>query len=121
MAEFRRNESFLYKYANNIQLELSVWDMKLVFGEFNQYAGQQAGQEVVEQHTAITVPWAQAKLLSLYLQLNLAFHEKTNGKISIPPSLIPTFPMPDEAVTDQNTRELAELYNQKVQEFLADL
>jgi hypothetical protein len=116
MPEIRRKDDFVSKYANNVQLELSVWDLKFIFGELQQHTGQ----EVVEQHTSITLPWAQVKLLSLYIQLNLIFHEKTNGRISIPRHLLPAFTVPDEETTDPNVRELAELYCQKVQEFLAE-
>jgi hypothetical protein len=116
MAEFRRNENLVSKYANNVQMELSIWDLKLIFGELDQHTGQ----EVVDQHTSITIPWAQAKLLSFYLQLHIFFHERTNGKIFIPEYLLPNFPISDETTTDPATKELAELYNQKVREFLAE-
>jgi hypothetical protein len=116
LPEVRRAKDFVSMYATNVQLELSVWDLKLIFGELDQHDGQ----EVIEQRISIRVPWIQAKLLSLFLQLNLAFHESTNGKITIPPYLLPQFPLPGTETTDPQVRALTELYHKKLEQFLAD-
>ena len=76
-------------YANNTRLETSVWDIKVLFGEL----GQHTGQEIVTFHTAITMPWLQAKLLCYYLQLNVAVHE-LSGKIAVPSQMMPSLPQP---------------------------
>ena len=70
-------------YANNVFFVGTVWDIKLLFGELN------AGTQGIDWHTSITLPWAQAKLMSYYLQLNIAAHEAEGGKIPIPASMIP--------------------------------
>src|ERR1700720_928045 len=74
-------------YANNTALEQTIWDLKLIFGEFSQRSGS------VQWHTSITMPWAQAKLLSHYLQVNIAVWELNHGVIKIPDVMIPA-PLP---------------------------
>ena len=84
------SEDFSTDYANNVQFEPSVWDLKLIFGQLD----QRPGKAIVDYHTAITIPWIQAKILSYYLQLNIAAYEHTNGRISVPASVIPRIPEP---------------------------
>src|SRR5580698_4093433 len=86
---FWRNENYEALYANNVQFESTEWDLKMIFGELDMGRKDGAG---VEQHTAITVPWAQAKLLIYYLQLNVGIYEKIFGKIKIPDSVLPPEP-----------------------------
>ena len=73
-------------YANNTFFESSVWDLKLIFGEFTGRTNS------VDWHTSITVPWAQAKLMAYYLNLNIAFHELNQGPIPIPSPVLPQPP-----------------------------
>lgn len=80
-----RSEDFLSVYANNIQFEASVWDLKILFGELD----QSDGRIDVEQHTGVNLTWMQAKILAYYLRLNIAVHEMSNGKISVPDSVMP--------------------------------
>lgn len=86
---FERDEDFAALYANNIRFETSVWDLKIIFGLLD----QSTAKTVVRQHTAINIPWAQVKLMAYFLQMNVAVHEAENGRISMPPSIIP--PRPD--------------------------
>jgi len=72
-------------YANNVFFEPSGWDMKLIFGQLDQRTGKIA----VRQHTAVTLPWAQIKLMLYWLQGHLELHEKFNGKVRIPFNAIP--------------------------------
>lgn len=92
--QFRRDNDFLSLYANNVRFELSVWDLKLIFGQLDQSSGELA----IDQHTAVAISWAQAKLMSYYLQLNLAIHEADNGPITVPASVKP--PKPERPVGD---------------------
>jgi len=72
------------EYANNTFFEPTVWDLKIIFGEFS---GRSAS---VDWHTSITVPWAQAKLMAYYLLLNVALHELSEGTPTyIPPGVNP--------------------------------
>lgn len=93
--EFRRTEDFAEVYANNINFEASLFDLKILFGQLN----QAFDPNVIDQHTAVTIAWAEAKLLLHFLTIQLALYEDMNGKILIHPSLLPPPPAePDEKV-----------------------
>jgi hypothetical protein len=49
------------EYANNTFFEPTIWDLKILFGEFT------GRTDSVDWHTSITLPWARAKLLAYYL------------------------------------------------------
>src|SRR5947209_3194715 len=82
----RRNEDFGTFYANNVRFESSLWDLKIIFGQLDQSSRPNA----IEQHTAMTVTWVQAKLMAYYLEVNLAVFETDNGYIRVPLALTPT-------------------------------
>jgi len=80
-------------YANNVYFEPSAWDLKAIFGQLD----QRQGKVVIRQHTAVTMPWTQAKILFYWLKGYLEFQEATQGKVIIPPSGIPPeVPPPSE-------------------------
>lgn len=101
--EFSRSEDFASEYSNNFQFEHSLFDLKLIFGQLD----QSAGKIVVEQHTSMTLSWLSAKLLSYYLQLNIAFHEAQHGKINIPNEVLPppVTPLSEEQQNDPRAQE----------------
>lgn len=74
------------EYANVTNFQPTVWDLKIIFGELT------ANHHGVDWHTAITLPWAQAKLMSYFLQINIAAQEASEGKIKIPERMIPALP-----------------------------
>ncbi|HEV7674748.1 MAG TPA: DUF3467 domain-containing protein [Candidatus Angelobacter sp.] len=86
--EFSRVEDFSELYANNVMFESSLWDMKLVFGQTDQNIGPNA----IVQHTAVTIPWAQAKVLAYTLSLALADQEARSGRIQLKKGIIGEFP-----------------------------
>lgn len=92
--DYKKTEDFASAYANNIFLESSLWDLRLIFGELD----QQVGPNAVVQHTAITLPWAQVKVFAYFLESHLLAHEMQNGRVQIPSSIIN--PVPDEAPQD---------------------
>ena len=77
-------------YANNIQFEWSIWDLKLLLGVLD----QTGGKLTIDQHTAVHLPWMQVKLMIYYLQINLHVYEAQNGKLKLPPDLLPPVPDP---------------------------
>jgi hypothetical protein len=87
---YKRVEDFEHSYANNVQLLSSNWDLQLLFGELD----QADGPNVIQQHTAITLPWAQVKVLLYFLKQHVDGHEAEFGRIKIPPRIVP--PVPDE-------------------------
>lgn len=114
LLEFVRDpEDFAALYANNVQAESSVWDLKVIFGILD----QSSQPPKVVQHTSINLPWAQIKLLSFYLRVNLAIHEAQNGKVLTPPSIMP--PDPDKLALTGFTPELHNILRELYKEFIA--
>jgi hypothetical protein len=99
---FRRSAEFTTLYANNVQFESSVWDLKLIFGELDQSANPHS----VEQHTAVILPWQQAILTAYYLIVNAMIHEAGDGKVPLPPRIIPVRPDPADPALDQIAKKV---------------
>lgn len=93
-------------YANNSLIESSLWDLKIFFGQLEQHTGSAR----VDWHTAVTMPWLQAKLLSYYLRLGLAYHESQFGALKFPPSLVPPKPDPPSTSDLAINAEVKSLY-----------
>lgn len=90
---YQRIEEFYSDYANNIYLESSFWDLKLVFGQLD----QSTSPVTTEQRAAVTIPWTQAKIFNYLLTVHLLAHEIANGAIVIPKSVVPPeMPPPTE-------------------------
>jgi hypothetical protein len=83
-------------YANNVYYEPTVWDLKLIFGEFS------GKSNAVDWHTSITIPWAQAKLLFYYLAINIAFQEIQQGPIHVASAVLPPVP-PEPTDAEKNS------------------
>jgi hypothetical protein len=97
-------EDFSEDYANNFSFEHNVWDFKIVFGQTDQMAGK---PNDINWHTAITMPWGIAKILSHMLVLNITAHELQWGQIRIPPSVMPPEPIePTGELDNPATRTL---------------
>lgn len=84
--QFTRAQEFLARYANNVNYETSVFDLKIVFGELVQPLGKKA---FIEQHTSVTLSWLEAKIAALFLAMNVAMHEKNFGTLNIPNGTLP--------------------------------
>jgi hypothetical protein len=95
-------------YANNVRFEMTAWDLRLLFG---QLMPSSEGQGQVEWHTDVTVPWAQAKLMHLFLGINLTLYERENGKISIPLAVLPAAMAAPPPGVDASNPEAIETFN----------
>jgi hypothetical protein len=84
----KRGENFIERYANNTFFEGSAWDLKLIFGSLD----QSLGPNHVTQHTAISLSWAQIKLLIFFLRFHLIAHEARMGRVQVPPGIITPLP-----------------------------
>jgi hypothetical protein len=91
------SEDFFSAYANQVRFETSAWDLKILFGQVD----QTGGTAVVEWHTAITIPWAQAKIGVYTLQAHVAGFEAFYGKIQVPWDVVPAPPI---APTEEEAR-----------------
>ncbi len=111
------NEEMTADYANNTMFEPTIWDLKLIFGEFSQRTNS------VEWHTSITVPWAQVKLMIYYLQANVAAYEINAGKIKVPdPVIPPEWPAPSsEQAKDPKALKVFETLKTLREQFLESL
>ncbi|HWC98697.1 MAG TPA: DUF3467 domain-containing protein [Candidatus Sulfopaludibacter sp.] len=92
-------------YANNVRFEMTAWDLRIFFGQL--VAG---GAAEIDYHTDVTIPWSQAKLMHLYLGVNIMLYERDNGRITIPKSVLPSpLTSPPEGV-DASTPESIEAF-----------
>lgn len=117
--DFERTEDFIPLYANNVQFEQSAFDLKIIFGELN----QSQSKVRVEQHSSVTISWAQAKLMAYYLQLNIAGYETQMGKIKIREDLVPVAipPLSPEQEKDPKIREFFDIAKGLREQFIASL
>jgi hypothetical protein len=100
---FRRSEEFETLYANNVGFESSsVWDLKMVLGNLD----QSVNPNVIEQHTAVILPWQQARLTAYYLTVNFLAYEATNGRMASPSRITPQRPNPDDPSLDEIGKKL---------------
>jgi hypothetical protein len=58
----------------------------MVFGDIVQFPN---AQPFVEQHTAVTLSWREAKIAALFLAMNVATHENQFGALDIPEGILP--------------------------------
>jgi hypothetical protein len=100
------DDQFYANYANNVLLEPTAWDLKLIFGKID----LAKGPTTVVQHSAITLPWSQIKVGIYLLQYHLALHEAINGKVQVPKGVIsaPVPPTEDKEREDPRARKVYE-------------
>ena len=112
----RRGEDYESLYANSVYFQPSEWDLKLTFGEVDNDPTDNS--TFVEQHTAISVPWLQAKLMSYFLTLQLGVYEMTHGEIIVPASLMPP-EYSSDTTSDEATKEIQAFIEKTRKEFFA--
>jgi hypothetical protein len=97
-------------YANSSVLELSVFDLKLIFGQIEQHTGK----TVVDWHTAVTIPWMQSKILSYWLRLQIGWYERSYGTVTVAENVKP--PKPEIPVDGTDAAKQYYEWAQKVHE-----
>jgi len=102
-------------YANIANFGTTFWDLTLTFGQMV----KRGEQEEFESRVSVTLPWMQAKALSIYLQLNIFAYEKQYGKINLPPQFLPFLPEPE--TSDSNLRTQWETLQKKLKQILATM
>lgn len=106
-------EDLSVEYANNVFFEATIWDLKLIFGEWSSRSNH------VDWHTSITIPWIQAKLIQYYLAINVEAHERMQGKITLPSAAIPPEPPPpDPSDTTGAAKDFYDMVVRHRQQFL---
>ena len=118
-ATFELAEEVYETYANNVYYESSSWDLKLIFGQMDQTGGKVR----IVQHSAITLPWPLVKLMVYWLRGQVEAHELKNGKIHIPPPIIPpAIPLTEEIKkSDPNAEAVLAIFNKLREEFISSL
>jgi hypothetical protein len=102
---FVRTNDFVSRYSNNLRFETYGSDLKLIFGS----SDQATGKEIIEQHTAVTISWQQAKLAIYYLQVQLVLYEAQAGPVKLHPVARPqAFPneVPEASKDDPRAEEI---------------
>ena len=115
VGQYARTENFISTYANSVMFESNAWDLKIIFGQIDT-------GDLIKQHLAVSIPWAQAKLMLYWLRLQVEMMESTVGKIPIRKDLIPPEPVPPpEEANKPETKKLLELIQKYREEFIASL
>ncbi len=110
------SEDLTTEYANNVFLQPTIWDLKILFGELS------ALDKSIDWHTSITLPWQQAKLMAYYLELNVAVMELRQGPITIPSVALPQEPPPPPADQANPTNQaIWELIKERRRKFIESL
>ncbi|GAC1659678.1 MAG: hypothetical protein NVS9B15_22740 [Acidobacteriaceae bacterium] len=80
--EFRLNqtEDYRERYANSVQVRVSVWDFCIYFGLLKQ---QTESAVEVENHASINLSPQQAKALYKILEQNVVNYEQAFGEIKL--------------------------------------
>lgn len=84
----RQSKDFISRYASSTIFDNNFWNARIVFGELM----SEDGKPVIEQHTVVSMPWTQAKMLAAYLFMNIFGHEQRNGVVEMPETLLPDIP-----------------------------
>jgi hypothetical protein len=74
-------DGLVYAYANHVAMGHTKFDVRLVFGQIRDVTEEAV---VVIQHVQVTMTWAEAKILSDFLQANLKAFESLNGPLQLP-------------------------------------
>jgi hypothetical protein len=112
-----RSEDFMSYYANNVQIQANAFDMKVIFGLLD----QSGGKVVVEQFAEVSMSWIEAKLLSFFLQTQIAAHELEDGKILIPPRILPeeVKALPPELADNPMAKQAQDFYSKLRESLIA--
>ncbi len=78
----QRPSGFAFRYANNVFFEPSELDLKMTFGD------TEFSKHVTDQHTGIALSWQEAKIMLLFLQLNIESYESRTTTLAIPKSVL---------------------------------
>lgn len=80
-----RSKGFVAFYANNAHFAVSIWDIRITFGEIQ---GIENNRVVVEDRASVTMPMGMAKAMANLVMLNIRAYERRTGKsVDIPDAL----------------------------------
>ena len=115
-----RHENFESWYANNIQYEPNDWDMRMLFGIL---ALDDQGNPGIQQHTAMSVSWANLKVMMYFLGVQLAVYERLHEKVRVPRTSWPPEPIPpsdDLKAANPAAQDVYEIIKQARDQWVAE-
>jgi hypothetical protein len=115
-----RTNDFLSVYANNVVVDATAWDLTLTFGQFDK---RPDGAKVNNQRLSVNMPFALAKLMLFWVELQILSHEvQTGQRVALRPSVLPDAPPPvDPGEPDPNVLKLHDAITQLRNRLLASL
>lgn len=75
-----RANNYISIYSNNAQLQMSAFDMRMIFGESS---SAENGQQI-EQKISIVMSLHHAKVFAQMLSENIKLYEETVGELKLP-------------------------------------
>jgi hypothetical protein len=118
LGELLERKNIRSVYANNTQFHNSDLDFTILFGQLNR--SPSGGKTAIDWTTAVTMAWAQAKMLSYYLRVNLAIYEAIHEVIKVPAGMLPaTITAPNDLETNPVSKKVFEAA-QKIRQELMD-
>jgi hypothetical protein len=84
-AERRRAPNYLHCYANNVQIESTLWDINMIFGEVQEVFPDEP-KIVVQDLVSVVMTPEHAKAMCMTLVQHLKTYEQNYGKIRFPPT-----------------------------------
>jgi hypothetical protein len=117
MSEQPQASTFPHVYANMANFGTTFWDFTCHFGQMV----KRGEQEEFAPKVSVTLPWVQAKALSVFLQLNIFAYEKQYGKIDLPPQFLPFLPPPDPETSNAIVQAQWEELQKKLGQILATM
>jgi hypothetical protein len=110
----KKAEDFMDFYANNALLQSTLWDLRILFGQVDQTLKDSPSI----YNLSVRIPWPQVKLMLYFLTLHLSGYETKNGRIKLPPGMVPEFPTcpPQGGEPDDEWRALRRVWEQFVAE-----
>jgi len=117
-AELRRDEDFMVGYANHVGVESNAFDLKMIFGIYDH---RNPLRVAIDQFASVNVPWAQVKILILFLQMHVAGYEAENGKIKVPDSALPPEFLLPPALDNPKGRAAIDVFRKMREQFIASL
>ena len=79
-------DSTYYTYANQVQLTWTAFDIQIHFAELAKITPEPR-KYIVEERIAVTMAWAEAKQLMLFIQQAISQYEALNGELKLVPYL----------------------------------
>ena len=78
---FIQSENYQSIYSNNTQLQMSAFDVRLIFGEAATVSGE---SQQIEQKVAVVLSLHHAKVFSQVLAKNITEYERQIGELKFP-------------------------------------